>query len=568
MDAVSGGAINIDGHGFEDGDAVTYIGPESYQVSRDAVDLWFEFEDGEIVLAENPIGNLIALASETSLNGTRLTYLASSTSTVEFDSNQVLAVEEDNPFIVTDSINEDIIQITGHGFITGTALTYHAGTTPIGGLVDGETYYVVVATQDKFWLAASREDAFEYVNTVALFRDARLTLDLADPGEGTHSFTYANTISGLLDGATYTVSSSPVDIDTDAGTKEIELYQLKLNGQTVEISRDGMIDSEFHNFYRDGDFPIRELENGRTYYVQKVDDDSFRLLEAPDATDYIHLSDPEYDGSQTIARLGIDFQSTGSSIGKLVIDLSVDPNNTDLPTLHGTYLPPNIYVPLEDIASFAGDGQSSAETQGFGLSVAGSNANRSDLLFNSTVITSIADASLTTTGPGHIKLYSDVSTAGFTYSSTFAINLLGGSKESKSYVDVNGTTRVEVGEGAVITAGGDILLETHSKHDWHANGRSEGGGFIDFAFTYSQSFVDEENLIAIGADAKLVADGTIATDAVSTGVGKAEAFVSNGGFGAGASSQRGGGEGEDGARYTLDTRVTIGEKCSSGRKCT
>ncbi len=52
------------------------------------------------------------------------------------------------------------IHLPNHGFATGTAVVYHAGGgTPIGGLVDGQTYYVIAVDSNDIQLASSAADA-------------------------------------------------------------------------------------------------------------------------------------------------------------------------------------------------------------------------------------------------------------------------------------------------------------------------------------------------------------------------------------------------------------------------
>ena len=57
-------------------------------------------------------------------------------------------------------VAQNVLKVPSHGFSTGTEVTYSdGGETPIGGLVDGDDYYVIVVNKDYLKLASSLNNA-------------------------------------------------------------------------------------------------------------------------------------------------------------------------------------------------------------------------------------------------------------------------------------------------------------------------------------------------------------------------------------------------------------------------
>ena len=83
----------------------------------------------------------------------------------------------------------DSITITGHGTNTGDQLTYASGSSDIGGLADGNVYYVIKVDNDTIKLATTESNA-----------NGGSAIPLSSQGAGTHSFTTQGTaISYILE---------------------------------------------------------------------------------------------------------------------------------------------------------------------------------------------------------------------------------------------------------------------------------------------------------------------------------------------------------------------------------
>ena len=82
------------------------------------------------------------------------------------------------------------IALADHRFTDGTAVQYVAGTSAIGGLANGATYFVIVVNKDVIRLANTVEDAQGLNAGLGLGR--RISVNLTTQGSGTHTFTTAS----------------------------------------------------------------------------------------------------------------------------------------------------------------------------------------------------------------------------------------------------------------------------------------------------------------------------------------------------------------------------------------
>ena len=92
-----------------------------------------------------------------------------------------------------------------HGLITGDSVVYRSnGGNPIGGLVDGTKYYVVVVTPTSFQLTA---------NLAAILVANPDVLELGALPGGTHVFTQSVSATGALGNVTLAAAGSIVNAD-------------------------------------------------------------------------------------------------------------------------------------------------------------------------------------------------------------------------------------------------------------------------------------------------------------------------------------------------------------------
>ena len=95
-------------------------------------------------------------------------------------------------FIESINFETNTITLPDHGYLDGEIVEYSSkGQTPISGLVDGQTYYVIFVNGDNLSLASSPEDVLS---------KTEIELAADPPGVGTHSFTsLAQTPDGIYE---------------------------------------------------------------------------------------------------------------------------------------------------------------------------------------------------------------------------------------------------------------------------------------------------------------------------------------------------------------------------------
>lgn len=148
-------------------------------------------------------------------------------------------------------LDADLIASPGHGLETGQAVVYHAGGgAPVGGLVDGQTYYAIALGADLLQLATTRAAASAHT---------AVNLTSAPAGQAAlgHSLT-TQTYAQLVD-----VERRVPVVDTSAGTIEIAAHGLTTGQQVTYTTAGGQ--------------PIGGLAANASYYVIVRDADHVSL---------------------------------------------------------------------------------------------------------------------------------------------------------------------------------------------------------------------------------------------------------------------------------------------------
>src|SRR3989344_3261127 len=149
--------------------------------------------------------------------------------------------------------NHRVVDIgAGHNLKTGYAVTYdNGGGATMGGLSNGQTYYVIILKDDRAELAATREDALAG-KAISLTDDGNTSQKLVD---GTASFR-AEATSGAGGGDIGVAGSVAINIantDTRAiisydadpivGSPNLAATQLTLTGGNVDIKAENLTES-------------------------------------------------------------------------------------------------------------------------------------------------------------------------------------------------------------------------------------------------------------------------------------------------------------------------------------
>lgn len=198
------------------------------------------------------------------------------------------------------NIESDEFFIPSHGFLTGTKVVYSNGDagTNIGGLLDGEDYYVVVTNQDYFKLAGNTATPPDPDNGLdnAL---AGITIDIINFGSGiSHSFTTTQINGSIVGSGNVSVDAGSVLVN-GSGTSFSKILKVgdsftlyPANNETVFTFEDsnvntgnnriegidhGFTTGDYVKFDTGGGVAPTPLINTYYYYVGVVDETSIQL---------------------------------------------------------------------------------------------------------------------------------------------------------------------------------------------------------------------------------------------------------------------------------------------------
>ncbi|MFN4904260.1 MAG: hypothetical protein ACK5LQ_03450, partial [Planctomycetota bacterium] len=149
-----------------------------------------------------------------------------------------------------------LARVTGDNWTTGQRVTYLSGAnTPIGGLVNGQDYYVIAKGSDLIQLASSSSNA-----------SASLAIDITSVGTSSLGLHVLQIHPGnqTLDDEIETVSFDP------GATKTVSSNQIRIPGHGYSIGQKVTYLSGTGN-------PIPGLVNGQSYFVLRVDADHLQL---------------------------------------------------------------------------------------------------------------------------------------------------------------------------------------------------------------------------------------------------------------------------------------------------
>ncbi|MEM7778261.1 MAG: hypothetical protein AAF732_21980, partial [Pseudomonadota bacterium] len=237
---VADGSINVVADGTTKTNPVAHI--SNYGIAIENTDTndppgasSFAFSDDEATIEAIVDGSLTATAVNSAVQGKR------------FDADNITVVD-----VVTDQIF-----IENHGYKTGDAVTYNTnsdvdGNDPlhqVGGLVNGETYYVIKIDEDNIQLAL----------------EPYLDLQPTSISSENQTLTQVSAVYAAFD---------PVQDD----------------GETLRLPGHGIETGDIVRYTFDGDGSINGLESEQLYVAEKLGDDTFKL--------YLH--DPSQDVGSTL----------------------------------------------------------------------------------------------------------------------------------------------------------------------------------------------------------------------------------------------------------------------------
>lgn len=384
-------------------------------------------------------------------------------------------IEQDNDaiYLGTDGDNNGVIE--GHGLATGELVRYQATPTvdfngdgipdgnPIGNLTSGDTYAVIKLNDYQVQLAnlvesfdadAAVDEPDNILTVAGAFTTGDRVVYLAMGG---------TVIGGLTDRGVYYVRTfgidgvkfynderdafldiNPIDLSS-VGSGTQRLYrQIELEPFTDTTADQRVV----HTLSRELD--AGGLIDGQTYYVNRLNADQFQLETSPGAGAVtLGLFGNGSSAVHTIGSEGVDL-SPSSGDHRLVVNLTSQPTGA-----HRLLGPGGSSLRLNRASS--GDGVSTATARGSSGKIIGVEVNLAKATGSSTVQAYVAGN--TASGPG----------------------------------------------ASVLSAGGDITIQSTSKLNLSSQINNGSGGFVAVGYSQANTDSDQENSAYVGDNAVVTA---------------------------------------------------------------
>jgi hypothetical protein len=480
--------ITLAGHGFANGQSVTYRADKVFNFFTESVDVNLRDVDVDGVTRKD--------------------------------------IQRNDAGVGLHNPDADNIFLENHGLVSGDALTYrNTGTGPdIGGLSSGTTYYVIRVDAHQIRLAA----------------------------------TYWNAVGRPYDNNGTTEGENATDDDIQA-----------VPIQHISLSTPGK-QEDTHRLEKN----IKGLQDGRTYYVHRIDAYSFRLM--TNRTDALANSSPvdigitdqftlfrnngaavvftltTRTGTHFVGTTGIDLRA-GTNTQSLRIDLTPQASGATQPTGEHRLLGPG-GASLNSILPPPGDGLS-------GVRAVGGSGGGVDVSVPSAKITATFTvkayiSATSVTAGGSVSILANSASGVSSYADTAGGGVVAiGEARADAWV-TSAPTEAYVGTNTRIVAGNDVLVRASSDHDASATARSAGGGAISGKIARTKTELTFSDKAYTQAGANITAGDALAIRTSSAATGKTDSETYSVGLGAGADSDDT--NGNRGVDINLTNAVTIG----------
>ncbi len=455
----AGDSITIIGHGFVEGQAVTYRSEASSQFMTEGVDT--KLVDRTVTIANS--------ASQTIKD-------------VERDSNQVVKHVDNNRIFVP-----------GHKFASGDAVTY-SSDSPIGGLVSGSTYYVIKLDANQIQLAKSYfesvgrdfDDSGNADPADDILAVAVTPMQLNPTGNQQQIHRLSRDIHGLSDGQTYYVKSASQHVFQLASTRGGVAIDLGISESIPITRRDGILSNTIDVTTRGGNYRLGtlgiDLRAGEKSQSLRID-----LTGQPAGGDH-HLL-----GAVAAAAPG-DGKSSSDAVGGSggAIDIAVPSavlNTIPSVKAHIDATQVNAKGNVAVISMSKSSVSSKGDTGGGGIASIGE-AHADTLMTSAPTEASVAAGTVIVAG-GNVVIQSDSD-----HSTAAVAKSVGGGafavKVAETTSRLNADTRSTIGEGARVTSGG--LVSVLSTSNFNGTSSAETYAVALGAFADSDNTNDDRGV--------------------------------------------------------------------------
>ncbi len=290
-------------HKFRNGEQLVYK-PNSQQIvgglSTDAT-YFAEVVDATTIKLHNTVGEAVSGINTVTLsfNGIGKHTLECSSKKAVVDSinivNSGFGYQNKKRSVISSGINtsSDTINIENHDYKSGEILRYSSGTTNIGGLSNGNNYYVTVVDDNNFKLSeiGSADDE-------TFFYKTKQYVDFNTSGSGTHHFNYIP-ISVSIKG--------PVGIETVTGIEssayEVQvqpIFRGELTSVHLSDKGTGYGTNEIINFKKPPNVSITSGKNAQVNPIVSADGKIVEVIVNNVGSDYTSIPDVDILSSSGI----------------------------------------------------------------------------------------------------------------------------------------------------------------------------------------------------------------------------------------------------------------------------
>ncbi|MCG8559790.1 MAG: calcium-binding protein [Hyphomicrobiales bacterium] len=503
--------LTIAGHGFTEGQAITYRAPGEISITPDLIDVTVvgETVDGETVFV--PVTSGDAITHDDAANNIFV-------GEHSFTTGDTIVYETDGDAIVVDALSPlslskgaisqagpngakiTVFSKSNHGLMNGERLTVSG--SQFDNIPNG-SFFALVLDDGRFALVNSQATALNHNYGAALSFDVS-----ADAGSDSLTFSTASTRT-LIDGGIYeVVRDGPASIQLRDVTPTTDADYNASPGARAVIAIGSTAVNGSHTIVGTGDQPIDGLTVGTTYHALNVNGDTFQLASSVGGP-ALTLGADGRDGSHTLGTEGVDLDEAAGT-HELYIPIAEQPANDGEHRILGPG-----GVSLKFAVSAVGDGISYSKATGSSGNLIGVNETTADMNVAYDIDAYIQGTTVTAGRDVSIASTSDISTFAFADTDTeFAVLGAGNTSRADSVVDAINDVWLD----GTVTVGQDLKLLAETENELQTDARAEGlGVFGTNSIARSDAKLDYDTTVQLksGADIAVVGTATLESKSIS-----------------------------------------------------
>lgn len=429
--------------------------------------------------------------------------------------------------------DSDVILLPGHRLQTGDSVSYESfNHANIGGLADENTYNVLRVSDTAIRLGS--------IFDAALIDAQKDTISFAGP----HNLHTSDRVTyqasgnfageGLTPGTTYTVRV--IDDHTIKLVDSIIIPLLRTfaasgvnnSSDTITLTQGFSADQAVTYRAPAGLQPIQGLVDGNTYYVIPVDANHFKLAATPGGA-AIDISNAGTSGNHIIGVEGVDL---AQGFGTHTLRLDLTATSTGNHVIRGAGGAASL---LE--LSTGDDGIATALAKGASGSFAGVKGSTAKVGATLDTSAKLGDGANVTAG-GDVVFSSTAFAEGTATADNLQGSVVFGLGTGTADVFMINNNSATIGANAVVNAGGDFRLLAQSTHNADIDADSGGIKSIAIARANGTASIRHHTTASVGDGARVTAGDVLQLSSTSDTIASATVNADGTGFGVNASANR------------------------------